>query len=111
MLTVPDKARQSALVISLVAAACVLGILNSGGYRYGVSDQAFYLPAVLQHQDESLFPRDRALLHAQDRFMLFDDMIAEALRATHLPLPSPPLWRSGDSGIGRGGQPRRWFLS
>jgi hypothetical protein len=88
MVTVPDKARQSALVISLVAAACVLGILNSGGYRYGVSDQAFYLPAVLQHQDESLFPRDRALLHAQDRFMLFDDMIAEALQATHLPLPS-----------------------
>ena len=87
-MTVSEKTRQAALVISLVAVACILGILNSGGYRYGISDQAFYLPAVLQHQDASLFPRDRVLLHAQDRFMLFDDMIAEALQATHLPLPS-----------------------
>lgn len=88
IVTVSNRARQSAFVVALVAAACVLGILNSGGYRYGISDQAFYLPAVLQHQDQSLFPRDRALLNAQDRFMLFDDLIAEAWLATHLSLPS-----------------------
>jgi hypothetical protein len=86
-LTVPEKARQSALVVGLVMAACVLGILNSGGYRYGISDQAFYLPAVLQHLDQSLFPRDRALLHAQDRFMLFDDLVARVVQATQLSLP------------------------
>jgi hypothetical protein len=86
--TVSDKTRRSALVLALVAAACVLAIFNSGGYRYGVSDQAFYLPAVLQHQDESLFPRDRALLHAQDRFMLFDDIIALGLRIAPLSLPT-----------------------
>jgi hypothetical protein len=85
--TVPEKARQSALVVGLVMAACVLGILNSGGYRYGISDQAFYLPAVLQHLDQSLFPRDRALLHAQDRFMLFDDLVARVVQATQLSLP------------------------
>jgi hypothetical protein len=88
LVTVSGRTRQSAFVISLVAAACALGILNSGGYRYGVSDQAFYLPAVLQHQNQSLFPRDRALLHAQDRFMLFDDVVAEALRSTGFSLPS-----------------------
>ena len=41
---------------------CLLAILNSGGYRYGIGDQAFYLPAVVQHLNPALFPRDRALL-------------------------------------------------
>jgi len=26
---------------------CVLATINSGGYRYGASDQAFYIPAIL----------------------------------------------------------------
>ena len=67
--------------------ASAIAILNSGGYRYGVSDQAFYLPAVFQHLDPSLFPRDRELLHVQDRFMLFDDLAAGVARVTHLPVP------------------------
>jgi hypothetical protein len=76
------------LAIGLIAAACLLGILNSGGYRYGISDQAFYLPAVIQHLDSSLFPRDRALLHAQDRFMLFDDGAAAMVKTTGLSVPT-----------------------
>ncbi len=54
----------------------VLAILNCGGYRYGASDQAFYIPAILLAQDPSLFPRDRALLGPQARLTLFDDVIA-----------------------------------
>ena len=76
------------LVIGLVGAACLLAVSNSGGYRYGVSDQAFYLPAVIQHLDGSLFPRDRVLLHAQDRFMLFDAVAAAVLKTTGLSLPT-----------------------
>src|SRR5262245_12370612 len=76
------------LAIGLIAIACLLGILNSGGYRYGVSDQAFYLPAVIQHLDSSLFPRDRALFHAQDRFMLFDEGAAAMVRTTGLSVPA-----------------------
>jgi hypothetical protein len=76
------------LAIGVIAAACLLGILNSGGYRYGISDQAFYLPAVIQHLDSSLFPRDRALLHAQDRFMLFDDGAAAMVKTTGLSVPT-----------------------
>ncbi len=76
------------LVIGLIVAACLLGILNSGGYRYGISDQAFYLPAVIQHLDSSLFPRDRAMLHAQDRFMLFDDLTAAVVKTTGIPVPT-----------------------
>ena len=63
-------------------AFCVVAILNCGGYRYGVGDQAFYIPAVTQHLNPDLFPRDRAILHAQDRFMLYDDAIAVFVRAT-----------------------------
>ena len=63
-------------------AFCLVAILNCGGYRYGVGDQAFYIPAVTQHLNPDLFPRDRAILHAQDRFMLYDDAIAVFVRAT-----------------------------
>jgi len=64
------------------AAFCLIAILNCGGYRYGIGDQAFYVPAVVQHLNPNLFPRDRAMLHAQDRFMLYDDATAAAARAT-----------------------------
>jgi hypothetical protein len=69
------------------AVFCVLAILNCGGYRYGVGDQAFYIPSVTQHLDPGLFPRDRMLLHVQDRFMAFDDLSALFVKATHVPLP------------------------
>jgi hypothetical protein len=78
---------RSAGVIALISLTGALAILNSGGYRYGASDQAFYLPAVVQHLDPSLFPRDRALLHVQDRFMLFDDLAADVARATGVSVP------------------------
>jgi hypothetical protein len=71
--------------VALAAGAfafCLVAILNCGGYRYGVGDQAFYIPAVTQHLNPDLFPRDRALLHAQDRFMLYDDAIAAFVRET-----------------------------
>src|SRR5688500_3671244 len=70
--------------VALAAGAfafCLVAILNCGGYRYGVGDQAFYIPAVTQHLNPHLFPRDRAILHAQDRFMLYDDAIAAFVRA------------------------------
>jgi hypothetical protein len=67
-------------------AFCLVATLNCGGYRYGVGDQAFYIPAVTQHLDPSLFPRDRAILHAQDRFMLYDDALAAFVSSTGVPL-------------------------
>jgi hypothetical protein len=71
--------------VALAAGAlgfCLVAILNCGGYRYGVGDQAFYIPAVTQHLNPELFPRDRAILHAQDRFMVYDDAIAAFVRAS-----------------------------
>jgi len=43
----------------------ILATANSGGYRYGVSDQAFHVPAMARQLDATLFPRDRLLLTAQ----------------------------------------------
>jgi hypothetical protein len=63
--------------LALFAAFAVLAILNSGGYRYGASDQAFYVPAVLRQMDPALFPRDRALLAVQDHLLILDNLLAE----------------------------------
>ncbi len=69
-------------------AFCLVAILNCGGYRYGIGDQAFYIPAVTQHLNPALFPRDRVILHAQDRFMLYDDAIAAFVRLSGVSVPS-----------------------
>jgi hypothetical protein len=77
--------------LAVGAGACLFAlvvILNCGGYRYGIGDQAFYIPAVTQHINPDLFPRDRAILHAQDRFMLYDDAIAALVRATGISTPA-----------------------
>ena len=61
--------------------------LNAGGYRYGASDQAFYIPAILHQLDPSLFPRDWAMLGAQGRFFFVDELGAALVSATGLTLP------------------------
>ncbi len=66
----------------------ILATANSGGYRYGVSDQAFYLPAVQQQLDPGLFPRDTPLLEAQSHLMVSDQLIAAAVNATGASLPT-----------------------
>ena len=64
------------LVFVLVATA------NAAGYRYGVSDQAFYIPAVARALQPDAFPRDASLIDSQARFLLVDDVIASLVRAT-----------------------------
>jgi len=70
------------------AAFCLLAVLNSGGYHYGIGDQAFYIPAIVQHLDPALFPRDRALLHVQDQFMAYDEIAAAIMKAIGISLPA-----------------------
>ena len=60
-------ARQS--VTTRQAALSRFGLFDSGaalfcaaGYRYGVSDQVFYVPAILLSADPSLNPRDSSLI-------------------------------------------------
>jgi hypothetical protein len=69
-----------ALLFVIVATA------NGAGYRYGVSDQAFYIPAVLRALDPAAFPRDAPLIDSQARLMVLDELLAAVMGATGLPL-------------------------
>ena len=64
----------------------ILATANAAGYRYGTSDQAFYIPVVVRALDPSAFPRDAALIDAQGRLMLGDEVLAAAARVTGMPL-------------------------
>ena len=64
----------------------LLATANGGGYRYGVSDQAFYVPAVARALDPSLFPRDAPLIDAEGRLMVVDEILAGTAAATGLSL-------------------------
>ena len=79
---------QRAALAAGALAFCLVAILNCGGYRYGIGDQAFYVPAVIQHLNPNLFPRDRGMLHAQDRFMLYDDATAIVSRISGVSVPA-----------------------
>ena len=50
------------LAAATTIAFIVLCTMNAAGYRYGASDQAFYIPAVLRHVNPALFPRDAPLI-------------------------------------------------
>jgi hypothetical protein len=60
----------------------VLATANAAGYRYGVSDQAFYIPVVVRALDPGAFPRDAALIDAQGHLMLADEILAGVVRMT-----------------------------
>ena len=62
------------------AAFALVATLNAAGYRYGVGDQAFYVPSILRQIDGRLFPRDSALLDVQSRLLVFDELLARATR-------------------------------
>jgi hypothetical protein len=60
----------------------IVATLNAGGYRYGASDQAFYIPAILKQLDPALFPRDTALIGPQARYFFVDEIAAFLVRNT-----------------------------
>jgi hypothetical protein len=66
----------------------LLATINSAGYRYGASDQAFYAPAILKRIDPALYPHDSALIQSQARLTLVDDVLGPLARATGVPLPT-----------------------
>lgn len=80
-------ARRWLLGVAGATVFCSLAILNVGGYRYGVQDQSFYIPSVLQQLDPGLYARDAPVLGAQDGFFVFDEAIAQLVRLSGQPLP------------------------
>ena len=82
--------RPGGIAGTLVAGALVFGVLatmNAAGYRYGVADQAFYVPAVLRHLDPGLYPQDGWLIGSQAKLLVFDEVFAAINRGTGVPLP------------------------
>lgn len=62
----------------------LLATANGAGYRYGASDQLFYIPVVMRALDPAMFPRDGALIDAQGHLMLADEAIGALARASGL---------------------------
>lgn len=77
------KARKLGALLLFV----VLATANSGGYRYGDGDQAFYQPATELRLHPELFPRDRALIESQAKLTIVDEVLAATSRVTRLDLP------------------------
>ena len=75
----------SRTALLLLLGAAVFGLLvtaNAAGYRYGVSDQAFYIPAIDRARAPELFPRDRVLLDPQARLTVLDEAMAALVTGT-----------------------------
>lgn len=83
--TLPSSIRQLGYVIGGVVFV-LLATANGAGYRYGVSDQAFYIPVVVRALDPALFPRDASLIDAQGHLMAADEVLAWLARSTGLSL-------------------------
>ena len=74
------------LILLLALVFGPLATANSAGYRFGISDQAFYIPAIDLWRSPDLFPRDRLLLEPQARLTVVDDAFGWIGRATGLSL-------------------------
>lgn len=74
-------------LVAAVTFVTIVGTANAAGYRFGVSDQAFYIPALSLGADPELFPRDRDVFEPQMRFWLGDELIGHFIAATHVELP------------------------
>src|SRR5690606_30578921 len=81
--TAGSRAGLLALALGFVL---VVGTANAGGYRFGVSDQAFYIPAIEMAAGTATFPRDTAVFAPQMRFWIGDEVLGTVAALTGVPL-------------------------
>lgn len=81
-----ERGRSLGLLAASLLPFILLATVNSAGYRYGASDQAFYAPAILKRIDPTLYPRDSDLIKSQARLTLVDEVLGPVARATGVPL-------------------------
>jgi len=72
----------SAAVVAGFLAFLILATANGAGYRYGVSDGAAYVPAVMLAENPAAFPRDAPLIRTQGQFFVVDEVLALIGRVT-----------------------------
>jgi len=64
------------------------------GYHPGLEDDAFYIAAIKRNLNPALFPHDADFFRLQFQATVFDKLIAESIRLSHLPLAwSVLLWQ------------------
>jgi hypothetical protein len=78
--------RAYVLFASVLLPFLALATLNSAGYRFGASDQAFYVPAIFYDLDPTLYPSDAPLIVSQAKLTVIDEVVAGIVRVTGLPL-------------------------
>ncbi len=76
--------RRLYLFIVAGGAFLLLATANAAGYRYGASDQAFYIPAVTKAVEPAAFPKDRALIDGQAALIVVDEVLGQVQRTTGL---------------------------
>src|SRR4051812_39700219 len=86
-MTRPGRLWRAPLLAAGLILFVVLCTLNSAGYRYGASDQAFYTPAVIRALHPDYYPRDAPLIDAQARLTGADEITAALVRASGVSLP------------------------
>ena len=64
----------------------LLATANGAGYRFGVSDEAAYVPAVMLAGNPALFPHDAPLIRTQGQFFIIDEVLAAIGRMTGAPI-------------------------
>ena len=72
----------AAAVVAGFLAFLILATANGAGYRYGVSDGAAYVPAVMLAENPAAFPRDAPLIRTQGQFFVVDEILALIGRVT-----------------------------
>src|SRR4029453_7027382 len=80
--------RAAALALCFLPLFALLAAANSAGYRFGASDQAFYVPAIYRAMDPRLYPRDAELIDSQARLTILDESVAPLARLTGIGLPA-----------------------
>lgn len=80
--------RRPLLLGVALAAFVLLATANGAGYRFGTSDQAAYVPAVVRALNPATFPRDHDLIDTQGQFFVLDEALATLSRATGWSVPT-----------------------
>ena len=80
--------RFAAAALAGFLAFLILATANGAGYRFGVSDGAAYVPAVMLAENPAAFPRDAPLIRTQGQFFVVDEVLAAIGRVTGASLES-----------------------
>jgi hypothetical protein len=81
----PGNAHSRLRDLAFLALTTILAIAIQG-YHPGLEDDAFYLAAIKRDLNPALFPHDADFFRLQFQATIFDKLVADSVRMTHLPL-------------------------